>query len=129
MTQKISVIFSFFNEENCISDAINQVSNILNKIDNLDYELIFINDCSSDNSLSKLVEKSKDNNKIKIINMSRRFGHMPCVLAGLKNSTGDAVIHMDIDLQDPPEIMDKMINVWRKEKCDVVCTQREKFKN
>ena len=129
MTQKISIIFSFYNEENCINSAVEHVSNALSGIQNLDYELIFINDSSTDDSLKLLSNKSKNNKKIKIINMSRRFGHMPCVLAGLKYCEGDAAIHMDIDLQDPPEIIAKMIKKWRDEHCDVVYSQREKFKN
>jgi glycosyltransferase involved in cell wall biosynthesis len=129
MTQKISIIFSFFNEENCINDAVEHVSNALSGIQDLDYELIFINDSSTDDSLKLLSNKSINNKKIKVINMSRRFGHMPCVLAGLKYCEGDAAIHMDIDLQDPPEIIAKMIRKWREQNCDVVYSQREKFKN
>jgi len=129
MTQKISIIFSFFNEENCINDAVEHVSSALSGIQDLDYELIFINDSSTDDSLKLLSNKSINNKKIKVINMSRRFGHMPCVLAGLKYCEGDAAIHMDIDLQDPPEIIAKMIRKWREQNCDVVYSQREKFKN
>jgi len=129
MTQKISIIFSFYNEENCINNAVEHVSNALSGTQDLDYELIFVNDSSTDNSLKLLSNKCKNNKKIKIINMSRRFGHMPCVLAGLKYCEGDAAIHMDIDLQDPPEIITKMIKKWKEQNCDVVYSQREKFKN
>lgn len=129
MTQKISIIFSFFNEEHCIDSSVDRVSTVLENIQDLDYELIFINDYSSDNSLKLLSDKAKNNKKIKVINMSRRFGHMPCVLAGLKYCEGDAAIYLDIDLQDPPEIISKMIKIWREQKCDVVYSQREKFKN
>ena len=127
--KKISIIFSFFNEEECINDTVDEVSSVLENIQNIDYELVFVNDCSTDSSLKLLTNKTQNNNKIKVINMSRRFGHMPCVLAGLKYCKGDAAIHMDIDLQDPPGIITKMIETWKNKNCDVVYSKREKFKN
>ena len=71
MKKKISVIVSFYNEEKSIDSFIDETVNELSQINDLDYELIFINDCSNDDSLKKLKEHNKKNNKIKIINLSR----------------------------------------------------------
>ncbi len=99
--EKVSVVFSFRNEEENLKELITRVHNVLKKFN---YELIFVNDDSSDKSediLKKLIKKYP----IKIINMSRRFGVAHCIFAGLKYSKGNIVIYMDSDLQDPPELI------------------------
>ena len=70
----------------------------------INYKIIFINDYSNDNSLQMLKAFNKQNSKIKIINMSRNFGGTPSILAGFKYATGDALIYLNSDLQDPPKI-------------------------
>lgn len=124
--KKISLIFSFFNEETTIKYSIDKLTKILNELSNFNYELIFVNDCSTDNSLKILESERKLNKKIKIINLSRRFGHMPGIMAGIRSCSGDAAIYMDIDLQDPPEIIKDMLHAWDKENYDVVFTTRKK---
>jgi len=118
----ISIVFSFRNEEENLKELIDRVTNSLLEVENLSYELIFVNDNSNDASLSILLEKKKKF-PIKVINMSRRFGVAPCVIAGFKNAKGDAVIYMDSDLQDPPEILPKLIDKFLEGK-DVVHTRR-----
>lgn len=118
----ISIVFSFRNEEKNLAELINRISNIINKLDNWDYELIFVNDDSDDDSENILIEYQK-NYPIKIVNMSRRFGVGACVLAGLQLAKGDATIYMDSDLQDPPEIITKLIEKFENGN-DVVHTKR-----
>ena len=118
----ISIVFSFRNEEENLKELIDRVTNSLLELENLSYELIFVNDNSNDASLSILLEKKKKF-PIKVINMSRRFGVAPCVIAGFNNAKGDAVIYMDSDLQDPPEILPKLIYKFLEGK-DVVHTRR-----
>ena len=125
MKKKISIIFSFYNEEANIINSIKKVSEVLNKINTVDYKLIYVNDCSTDRSLEILRKEQKNNNKIKVITLSRRFGHMPGIMAGLKNCESDAAIYTDIDLQDPPELMTEMINYWINENYQVVFTTRK----
>ena len=96
----------------------------MKKLSDWKYQLIFVNDDSTDNSEQILLEKQKIL-PIKIINMSRRFGNLACVLAGLKNATGDAIIYMDSDLQDPPEIIPNLIKKF-EEGYEVVHTKRTK---
>ena len=125
MKKKISIIFSFYNEELNIINSIEKVSEVLNRINTVDYELIYVNDCSTDRSLEILRKEQKNNDKIKIITLSRRFGHMPGIMAGLKHCQSDAAIYTDIDLQDPPEVMREMINYWVNENYEVIFTTRK----
>ncbi len=120
----VSVVFSFRDEESNIKELINRVRDVFFKI-KVDYEFIFVNDDSTDGSLALLQQEREADENIKIISMSRCFGVSPCVLAGMKYSTGDAVIYMDSDLQDPPELIEKMVEQWQ-EGFDVVHTTRTK---
>jgi dolichol-phosphate mannosyltransferase len=88
------------------------------------YELIFVNDASNDNSLALLESMSAQDARIKVINMSRTFGVSQCSLAGITYASGRAVITMDADLQDPPEVIPELIDKWR-EGADVVYTVRK----
>ena len=120
----LSIIFSFRNEERNIPELIKRISSVLTKLNNWNYELIFVNDSSDDQSEKILVEHQKKF-PIKIINMSRSFGVGPCILAGFEMSKGDAVIYMDSDLQDPPEIIPELIKKFDTG-ADVVHTKRTK---
>ena len=117
----ISIVFSFRNEEEVLSELVHRVVPIVEIIG--DYELIFVNDDSTDRSLDVLQILRAENSRIKIINMSRCFGVAPCVIAGLAASSGDAVIYMDSDLQDPPEIIPQMVYEWNNG-ADIVHTVR-----
>lgn len=118
----LSVVFSFRNEEKNIPELVRQVSIAASGITHLDLEMIFVNDDSTDRSLELLMELRKQY-PIKIINMSRRFGVTPCVLAGFAHSKGDAVIYMDTDLQDPPSLIPQMVERFRNG-AEVVHTTR-----
>ena len=122
----LSIIFSFRNEEENIEELVNRVSKSVEKFDNWRYELIFVNDDSTDNSENLLLKLQK-NFPIKIINMSRNFGVDPCVLAGFRNASGDAIIYLHSDLQDPPEIIPELIKK-HEEGYEVVHTVRTKRK-
>ena len=124
--KKLSVIFSFYNDSECIESTVKEITKYLEQIDEIDYEIIFVNDHSTDNSLQLILEQREKNKRIKVINLSRRFGHMPAIMAGLRNATGDAAIYLDIDLQDPPELIPKMVNYWLHDNYDVVYTTRKK---
>ena len=119
----ISIVLSFRNEEAVISELVRRLRAALDPVAPDLYELIFVNDASTDQSLELLKEAAQGRHDIKIINMSRRFGIFPCVFAGLRFAKGDAVIYMDADLQDPPEIIPEMIQKW-KEGAEVVYTTR-----
>ena len=120
----ISFVFSFRNEEKNLKNLIERVHNAVKKTDSWDYELVFVNDNSTDHS-EKILLDLQSQFKIKIINMSRRFGTNPCVLAGFENSSGDCIIYMDSDLQDPPELIPEMIKQHEKG-FEIVHTRRTK---
>ena len=109
--KKISIIFSFRNEEKNIPELVSRVSKVFDKLKHWEYELIFVNDDSIDQSEKLLLDLQK-NYPIKIINMSRNFGVQPCILAGFDNCSGDCIIYMDSDLQDPPELIPNLINKY-----------------
>ena len=118
----ISFVFSFKNEENNLEELIKRVDSSVKKLKNYNYELIFVNDDSDDNS-AQILENLQKTFPITLINMSRTFGVGPCVLAGFNHAKGDCVVYMDSDLQDPPELLDKLINKYENG-ADVVHTVR-----
>ncbi len=118
----LSIVFSFRNEEEVLSELIRRVQETLEPLD-LQYELIFVNDASTDGSLTLLKKCREQDKRVKIINMSRRFGVAPCIMAGFRQAEGDAVVYMDADLQDPPELIPTLIEKW-KEGAEVVHTTR-----
>jgi len=122
----ISVVLSFRNEAGNIGPLVDRLDAMFAHED-VQYELVFVNDASTDDSLRILLERRAANPKIKILNMSRRFGVAECVLAGLSASSGDAVVYMDADLQDPPEVVPALLARWRSG-ADVVHTVRTRRK-
>jgi dolichol-phosphate mannosyltransferase len=122
----LSIVFSFRNEEGNIEPLVKRIASTMEKIENWKYELIFVNDDSTDKSEKILLDLQK-NYPIKLINMSRNFGIDPCVLAGFRNSSGDAVIYLHTDQQDPPEIIPDLIKK-HEEGNEIVHTVRTKRK-
>lgn len=124
MKKLITYVLPIFNESKTISKLYEVLDQELNKISNTyDFEIIFINDGSKDNSLEKLIELQQKDSRIKVINFSRNFGHQMAITAGLDFAKGDAVIIMDSDLQDPPEVSLELIREW-KEGYQIVYAQR-----
>ena len=120
--QRLSVVLSFRNEAEVIPELIDRLVKAIEPT-GLDYELVFVNDASTDASLAVLEEHRARNPRIKVLTMSRRFGVAPCVMAGFQWARGDAVVYMDTDLQDPPELIPTLVARWR-EGADVVYTVR-----
>ena len=118
----LNIVFSFRNEECNIPELVKRVNAAVSTIADLSYEMIFVNDASTDQSLALLLELRKTY-PITIVNMSRKFGVTPCVLAGLSFCKGDAVVYMDSDLQDPPELIPELVKCYR-DGADVVHTRR-----
>lgn len=112
MNMLISIVFSFRNEEENIPELVRRVTEAVATIADVRHEMIFVNDDSSDESLGVL-KALQERHPITIINMSRRFGVTPCIMAGLAHAKGDAVICMDTDLQDPPELIPQMVQKFR----------------
>ena len=110
--KKISLVIPMYYEEQVAEECYRRTRNVLKSIEEYDYEIIFINDGSKDKTLEILETIAKEDNKVKVISFSRNFGHQSAVTAGLKYATGDAIIIMDADLQDPPELIPDMLKYW-----------------
>ena len=123
-TPDISVVFSFWNEEDNLEELIKRTVASLEGADATS-ELIFVNDVSTDGSMAILQSIHDADPRIKVLTTSRNIGVNPCYIAGMHYSTGKAVITLDADLQDPPEVMAEMIEKWR-EGADVVYTTRSR---
>jgi len=118
----VSVVLSFRNEAENIPTLVARLAATFAE-QPVDYELIFVNDASTDRSLDLLIGERARNPRVKVLNMSRRFGVAEGVLAGMEAARGDAVVYMDADLQDPPELIPELIARWRAGS-DVVHTIR-----
>lgn len=125
---KISVVLSFYNEATIIPELLKRLRDVFAglKAENAirDYELVFVNDNSSDNS-EAMLRAELPKGDVVIVNMSRNFGVSECVLAGMEHANGDAIIYMDADLQDPPELIPEMVKTWQNDpEAEVVYTTR-----
>lgn len=110
--KKISVIIPMYYEEEVAEECYKRMTFVLQNIENYDYEIICINDGSRDKTLSILENLAIRDKKLKILSFSRNFGHQCAVTAGLKYVTGDAIVIIDADLQDPPELIPEMLKLW-----------------
>ena len=123
--KKISLVIPMYYEEQVAEECYRRTRNVLKSIEEYDYEIIFINDGSKDKTLEILETIAKEDNKVKVISFSRNFGHQSAVTAGLKYATGDAIIIIDADLQDPPELIPDMLKYWENG-YDVIYGKRKK---
>lgn len=129
MLKKISYIFPLYNEESNISLLYKTMDRITkNLVKRYNVEFVFVDDGSRDNSLKLLQDLVKVDKRVKVISFARNFGHQLAVTAGLDYSSGDAVIIMDSDMQDPPEVSLELIEKW-EEGFEVVFAQRRTRKD
>jgi len=110
--KKISLVVPMYYEEKVVDECYKRLTETLKSIKNYTYEIIFINDGSKDKTFELLSKIAKKDEKVKIISFSRNFGHQCAVTAGLKYVTGDAIVIIDADLQDPPELIPDMLKLW-----------------
>lgn len=108
----ISVVIPCFNEEEVIAETYNRLAMVSNKITDFDVELIFVDDGSNDVTRQKLKGIANNDSRVKIIGFARNFGHQIAVTAGIDAARGEAVVLIDADLQDPPELIHDMIAKW-----------------
>ena len=119
-----SIVVPIWNEEQVIPELYRRVLEVMAQVD-ATWELICVNDGSRDHSLQLLIELHRQDPRVKVIDFSRNFGHQVAITAGADFAEGDAVIVMDADLQDPPEVVLKMIAKWR-EGYEVIYAMRAK---
>ena len=109
---KVSLVIPMYYEEQVAEECYKRVTKVLKEIKNYEYEIIFVNDGSKDKTLEILENIAKEDKNVKVVSFSRNFGHQAAVTAGLKYVTGDAIVIMDADLQDPPELIPDMLKYW-----------------
>ena len=109
----LSMIYPCYNEAEVIDQFYNDLTTVLESLDGIAPEIIFVDDGSSDETLSRLNGLAKKDSRVLVCSLSRNFGHQIALTAGLDFASGDAAIMMDTDLQHPPELIPEMIEKWR----------------
>lgn len=107
----LSIIIPVFNEQQNISPLLKRLLPIASKYS---YEIIFVDDGSSDNTPNEIKKHAFKNKNIKLISFTRNFGHQVALTAGYQIASGNSIITIDADLQDPPELIDKLVEKWKK---------------
>jgi len=120
----ISVVIPIYNEESLIDELVSQTVSALEATCS-DFELLFVNDGSKDNSMGMLLNHQKSDHRIKVINLSRNFGHQAAYTAGIDYMQGDYLVLMDGDLQDPPRLIPEMYQMLQSGEFDVVSGYRK----
>src|SRR5215467_5778010 len=122
----LSVVVPIYNEEENIVAFHSALESVLTQVEELtreSWEVVYVNDGSRDTSLSLLLELHERDPRVVVVEFSRNFGHQAALTAGLKTARGDAVILMDGDFQDPPEVLPRIVDAWKKG-AKVVLAQR-----
>ena len=122
--KKISIVTPCYNEEDNIQECYSQIKKVLNALPHYTYEHIFIDNASTDKTVSLLKEIAQQDNNVKIIVNSRNFGHIRSPYYGMLQATGDCVILFVADLQDPPSMIPDMIQKWEEGYKSVVGVKR-----
>ena len=112
--KKVSIVVPMYNEEEMAPIFFEHIEKIIQENPNYDFEVVAVNDGSKDKTLELLLEKQKSFKNLVVVDLSRNWGHESAVHAGLQTATGDAIIPIDADLQDPPEIIPQMIEMWEQ---------------
>jgi len=123
---KYSIVVPAYNEEANVAALYQRLKAALEPLQE-SWELIFVNDGSRDRTLEELKKLAQADPRVKYIDLSRNFGHQPALTAGLEHASGLAIISMDCDLQDPPELLPQMIQKWR-DGADIVYARRTNFR-
>lgn len=119
----ISVVISAFNEEDNVEPLYQELTKTTNQIKDTDFEFLYVDDGSKDKTYARCLDLQKKDNRVKIVQLKRNFGHEIAMTAGMDYAKGDAVIFMDADLQHPPHYIADMVHLWQKGN-QIVLTKR-----
>ena len=122
--KSISIIVPIYNESEIIELFSSTLNDELNRINNIRFEIVFINNSSTDDTFFKIKKIKFKNHKYKIVDLSNYFGKEAAILAGLEIVTSDAYVVIDPDLEDPPALIKQMIDIWIVDKKDIVYTKK-----
>ena len=123
MNKLLSLIVPVFNEEEVLPVSYARMSAAMQALTGYDYEIIYVNDGSRDGTMKRLRAIAKEHKEVRVISFSRNFGHQLAVTAGMDNARGDALIIIDADLQDPPEVIAELVKAWENG-ADIACGKR-----
>ena len=126
--KKISIIIPAYNEEESLPFLYERLEKLMNTMENYKFEILFVNDGSKDKTIQIIKELRQKDERICYVDFSRNFGKEIGMLAGLDYATGDAVIFMDADLQDPPELIPELVKYWEEGYDDVYARRRNLVK-
>jgi glycosyltransferase involved in cell wall biosynthesis len=112
--QHLSVIVPCYNEEAVLAETHRRLSDVLERIDDIDFEIVYVDDGSRDGTGRILCALQAHDERVRVVRFSRNFGHQTAVTAGLEHAKGDAVVLIDADLQDPPEVIREFVARWRE---------------
>ena len=124
--KKITILVPAYNEEEALPLLYERVSKIMNDMKNYEFELLFVNDGSKDNTLNEIKKLREQDKRVSYVDFSRNFGKEIGMIAGLDYATGDCVIIMDADLQDPPELIPQMVELWEQGYDDVYAQRKSR---
>ena len=124
--KKISIIIPAYNEEESLPLLYDRLSKVILNLKNYEFELLFINDGSKDNTLKIIKKLREKDSKISYVDFSRNFGKEVAMIAGLDYAKGDCVIFIDADLQDPPELIPELIKYWEEGYDDVYARRKSR---
>jgi dolichol-phosphate mannosyltransferase len=127
---KISFVVAVYHNEGAISKTHDKIQSVFaNELTEYDYEIIFVDDGSKDGSLREILNLKEQNPRVKAITFTRNFGQMAAMLAGFREATGDAIINISADLQDPVELIPQMVDKWRGGSEIVICYRTDRSDN
>ncbi len=122
----ISILIPAYNEEQVLDKLFTRLANLANDTKGYEFEFLFINDGSKDKTLSVIKDYAEKDSRVSYLNLSRNFGKEIGMIAGLDHVTGDATVIIDADLQDPPELIPKMIKFWEDGYDDVYAKRKSR---
>ena len=124
--KKISVIIPAYNEEESIIPLYKRIFSVMNNMTEYQFEILFINDGSKDKTIEIIKLLRKEDNRVCYVDFSRNFGKEIAMIAGLDYATGDCIIFMDADLQDPPELIPELVKYWEEGYDDVYAKRKSR---
>lgn len=124
--KKITIIIPAYNEEESLPFLYERLDKLIENMKNYDFEILFVNDGSKDKTISIIKELREKDKRISYVDFSRNFGKEIAMIAGLDYTTGDCVIFMDADLQDPPELIPELVKYWEEGYDDVYAKRRSR---
>ena len=124
--KKISIIIPAYNEEESLPILRDRIEKLMNSMENYEFEILFVNDGSKDKTIEIIKKMREEDTRFNYVDFSRNFGKEIAMIAGLDYATGDCVIFMDADLQDPPELIPELVKYWEQGYDDVYAKRRSR---